>query len=163
SVPDRTDGAPTVLFRFPGGGFGRKYHNLETLPGYSEAEFHCAAGEISAASDHLAVGESSQRDTFALTYAKLAAANHATGRSVVTPPPERFRYCYHWPVEERQLVEADLASYVPYSDVVRGDEKTPWGSATMPACAVTMMTDGSVAGEAATINVPVLCASGERD
>ena len=33
----------------------------------------------------------------------------------------------------------------------------------MPACAVTMMTDGSVRDDAAAIDVPVLSASGERD
>jgi pimeloyl-ACP methyl ester carboxylesterase len=82
---------------------------------------------------------------------------------VVAPTPEQFRYCFHWPDEESALMEADLASYVPYRDVVRGDESTPWGSATMPACAVTMMTEGSVAQEAASIEVPVLSASGERD
>jgi len=250
-VPDHIDGASTVLFGFPGGGFGRKYYNIDKLPGYSQAEFHCAAGMIFVACDHLGVGESSQPDTFDLTYENLAAANHATadhvllalrkgslhpdlapidisktvamGQSmggclltvqqgnhrtfdgvaflgwsgiftnfpsasgeriiyaampprgtdlravagevlgVVAPTPEQFRYCFHWPDEEDQLVEADLASYVPFSDVARGDENTPWGSATVPACAVTMMTEGSVAGEAAAVDVPVLCASGERD
>jgi pimeloyl-ACP methyl ester carboxylesterase len=90
-----------------------------------------------------------------------AVADEVLG--VVAPTPEQFRYCFHWPDEDGQLLEADLASYVPYSDVVRGDENTPWGSASIPACAVTMMTEGSVAGEAAAIDVPVLCASGERD
>src|SRR5207248_711265 len=82
-VPDRIDGASTVLFGFPGGGFGRKYYNIETLPGYSQAEFHCAAGMIFVACDHLGVGESSQPDTFELTYENLAAANHATADSVL--------------------------------------------------------------------------------
>jgi hypothetical protein len=82
---------------------------------------------------------------------------------VVVPTPEQFRYCFHWPDEDSDLMEADLASYVPYSDVERGDETTPWGSSTMPACAVTMMTESAVASEAAAIDVPVLIGSGERD
>ncbi len=47
--------------------------------------------------------------------------------------------------------------------MTRGDATTPWGSASVPACAVTMMTPGSVAAEAAAIDVPVLVACGERD
>jgi pimeloyl-ACP methyl ester carboxylesterase len=82
---------------------------------------------------------------------------------VVAPDVEHFRFCFHWPDEDPELMEPDLATYVPYSDVVRGDATTPWGSATLPACAVTMMTPGSVAAEAATIDVPVLVASGQRD
>jgi alpha-beta hydrolase superfamily lysophospholipase len=82
---------------------------------------------------------------------------------VVAPDAEHFRFCFHWPDEEPALVEADLASYRPYTDTVRGDAATPWGSATVPACAVTMMTEGVVAGEAAAIDVPVLVACGERD
>lgn len=60
-------------------------------------------------------------------------------------------------------MEADLSSYKPYTDVVRGDASTPWGSATVPACAVTMMTPSAVGREAAAIDVPVLVGSGERD
>jgi pimeloyl-ACP methyl ester carboxylesterase len=249
-LPEQLDGPSTVLFGFPGGGFGRHYYNIQARPGYSQADYHCASGGVFVACDHLGVGDSSQPDTFALTYENLAAANDATAETViqglrkgelvpglepieitktigmgqsmggclltvqqanhrtfdgvaflgwsgiytnfpapggerviypmpargtdlravasevlgvVAPTPEQFRYCFHWPDEEPALVEPDLASYVPYSEVVRGDENTPWGSATMPACAVTMMTEGSVAEEAAKIDVPVLSASGERD
>jgi pimeloyl-ACP methyl ester carboxylesterase len=76
---------------------------------------------------------------------------------------DQYRFCFHWPDEDPALLEPDLASYRPYSDVVRGDEQTPWGSATLPACAVTMMTEGAVAEEAAAIDVPVLAGCGERD
>ena len=81
----------------------------------------------------------------------------------VAPDDTQFRFCFHWPDEDPELMEADLASYRPYTDVVRGDAATPWGSATTPACAITMMTPGSVAAEAEAINVPVLVACGERD
>jgi alpha-beta hydrolase superfamily lysophospholipase len=82
---------------------------------------------------------------------------------VVAPDDSHYRFCFHWPDEEPELMQADLASYRPYTDVVRGDASTPWGSATLPACAVTMMTEGAVAKEAAAIDVPVLIACGERD
>ena len=83
--------------------------------------------------------------------------------AAVSPDDAHFRFCFHWPDEDPALMEADLTSYRPYTDRVRGDAATPWGSATVPACAITMMTPGSVAAEAAAITVPVLVACGERD
>ncbi len=249
-LPEHPDGPATVLFGYPGGGYGRRYFHIVALPGYSEAEHHTGAGLVVVACDHLGVGDSSQSDTFELSYERLAAANHATataildrlgrgtladgvgpvaigavvgiGQSmggclltvqqanhatfdaigllgwsgietnfpardgsrlrypmpprgtdlrpiadqvlgVVAPDPDHFRFCFHWDDEDPALIEADLASYRPYADVTRGDDTTPWGSATVPACAVTMMTPGAVAPEAAAIDVPVLVACGERD
>jgi pimeloyl-ACP methyl ester carboxylesterase len=249
-LPDEVTGPLTVLFGFPGGGFGRKYYDVQRLPGYSQAEHHTRQGYGFVACDQLFVGDSSQPDTFDLTYENLAEADHATaiavlaalragtlaggvgpidvakviamGQSmggclltvhqanhatfdavvllgwsgiftnfpapdggritypmpprgtdlrpvadqvlgVVAPDEDQFRFCFHWPDEESELMEADLASYRPYSGVARGDETTSWGSATVPACAVTMMTEGAVAGEAARIDVPVLVGCGERD
>ena len=87
----------------------------------------------------------------------------ATVLGKVGPDTEHARYCFHWPDEDPALVEPDIETFKPYRGVVRGDESTPWGSATVPACAVTMMTSGAVAAEAAAIDVPVLVGSGERD
>jgi pimeloyl-ACP methyl ester carboxylesterase len=249
-LPDRIDGPLPVLFGYPGGGFGRRYYDIRTRPGYSQAEYHCDRGFAFVACDHLLVGDSDQPDTFSLTYENLAAANQAAARQiiaglragdllpdlpalalgsvvgmgqsmggclltvqqanhasfdgvaflgwsgvftnfpapdgsrisypmpprgtdlrpiaeqvlgVVAPDDSHFRFCFHWPDEEPALMEADLATFRPYSDVVRGDCTTPWGSATLPACAITMMTEGSVAAEAAALEVPVLVAAGERD
>ncbi|MCX0272848.1 alpha/beta hydrolase [Nocardia zapadnayensis] len=249
-LPDRVDGPLPVLFGFPGGGFGRRYFDVQTLPGYSQAEYNTNHGFAFVACDHLYVGDSDQPDMFGLTYENLAAANHATvvavldglsagaliagvppiecvaavgmgqsmggclltvqqanhqtfdgvaflgwsgiytnfpapdGSRVIHPMPPRgtdlrpiadqvlgtvgpdddhFRFCFHWPDEEPLLMEADLATFRPYTGMVRGDASTPWGSATVPACAITMMTDGAVSAEAAAIDVPVLVAGGERD
>ncbi|QTI70962.1 alpha/beta hydrolase [Gordonia polyisoprenivorans] len=249
-LPDRIDSPLAVLFGFPGGGYGRRYYDIQSLPGYSQAEHHTKQGFAFVACDHLGVGDSDQPDTFALTYENLAAANNAAARSVVAglregtlvdgmgptevstvvgmgqsmggclltvqqanhgtfdgvaflgwsgtftnfpapdggriiyPMPQRgtdlrpiahqvlggvgpddseARFCFHWPDQEPELVEADLATFKPYTGVVRGDETTPWGSGTVPACAITMMTDGAVAKEAAAIDVPVMVACGERD
>jgi len=249
-LPDDRSGGRTVVFGYPGGGFGRRYYDIRTLPGYSQAEYHVARGRIFVACDHLGVGDSSLPDTLALTYENLAAANHIVATTVlsglrrgtlvervgpiavertvglgqsmggclltvqqgrhrtfdgvgflgwsgihtnfpapdgsrltypmpprgtdlrpvadqilgnVAPDEAHFRYCFHWPDEDPALLEADLASYRPFAGLVRGDERTPWGSSTVPACAVTMMTEGSVAAEAASIEVPVLAASGEVD
>jgi pimeloyl-ACP methyl ester carboxylesterase len=249
-LPDRLNRALPVLFGFPGGGFGRRYYDVRTIPGYSQAVYHADHGFAFVACDHLHVGDSDQPDTFSLTYENLAAANHAAADSVIAglsagslvadvPPVEittavgmgqsmggclltvqqanhrtfdgvaflgwsgiftnfpgpdggritypmpprgtdlrpiadqvlgvvapddsHYRFCFHWPDEEPDLMQIDLASYRPYTGVVRGDSSTPWGSASLPACAVTMMTEGAVADEAAAIDVPVLVACGERD
>jgi alpha-beta hydrolase superfamily lysophospholipase len=249
-LPDTIDGPVTAMFGFPGGGFGRRYYDVQVRPGYSQAAHHTGAGFVFVACDHLGVGDSSQPDLLALTYENLAEANHRAtvavldrlragtmapgvspieiervvgmGQSMggclltvqqanhrtfdriallgwsgiytnfpapdgsritypmpprgtdlrpiadqvlgkVAPDVEHFRFCFHWPDEDPELVERDLDSYRPYTGVIRGDEVTPWGSSSLPACAVTMMTEGSVAREAATIDVPVLVASGEVD
>ena len=251
-LPDRIDGPITVLFGFPGGGFGRRYYDVQKMPGYSQAEHHTAQGFGFVACDHLGVGDSDQpghvqphvrepgagqsRDdpggrgracgraalldgvgpievrtivgmgqsmggclltvqqaqpsplsTASRSWVGAGSAPTSRRRTaaaisypmpprgtdlrpiadkvlgVVAPDDSHYRFCFHWPDEEPDLMEADLSSYRPYTDVVRGDDSTPWGSATVPACAVTMMTPGAVSGEAAAIDVPVLVGSGERD
>ncbi|SNQ50424.1 conserved hypothetical protein [Frankia canadensis] len=250
-LPEDTDGPTTVLFAFPGGGYGRRYFHIDAQPGYSQAAHHTAAGLVVVACDHLFVGDSARpADPLALTYENLAATNHATVRHVVDglrdgtlardiPPldvanvvgvghsmagalltvqqanhrtfdgvaflgwsglgaslpaqgggragytfpargtdlhsifakvveaaslnEEEFRFFLHWPDEGPALMEADLACYQPFSGVIRGDTRSPWGSSTIPPCAATMLTEGAVAVEAATIDVPVLVGCGERD
>ncbi|MBP1775444.1 MAG: hypothetical protein H6Q86_1450 [candidate division NC10 bacterium] len=56
-LPDR----PTVMFGFPGGGYNRRYFDLQLFgrPGYSQAEHHAGQGFVFVACDHLAVGDSS--------------------------------------------------------------------------------------------------------
>jgi pimeloyl-ACP methyl ester carboxylesterase len=44
-----------------------------------------------------------------------------------------------------------------------GDSSAPWGSSTIPSLIATVTTPGSVAPEAAAIDVPVLLAMGDRD
>lgn len=82
-LPDTIRGPVPVLFGFPGGGYGRHYYDIATLPGYSQARHHTAHGFIFVACDHLYVGASSQPDPFALTFENLAAANHATSLGVL--------------------------------------------------------------------------------
>ena len=67
-LPELLPEAATVLFAFPGGGFGRGYYDIRALPGYSQAEHHVAAGFVFVACDHLCVGDSSRpSDPFALS------------------------------------------------------------------------------------------------
>src|SRR5262245_5973990 len=65
---------------------------------------------------------------------------------------------FHFDDEPREVVAADMADYP-----TRNGDVPVWGSATIPPCAVSMLSPGVVAPEAAGITVPVLVAVGERD
>jgi pimeloyl-ACP methyl ester carboxylesterase len=74
-----------VLFGFPGGGYGRRYYDLEISGhvGYSQAEHHAQRGWLVVAVDHLGVGDSSLPDPALLSFEVLAAANDAAVRAVL--------------------------------------------------------------------------------
>lgn len=58
----------------------------------------------------------------------------------------------------RDILEADMGGGYPLRK-----KAPPFGSATIPTCAVLMMSPGLVKREAAAIDVPVLIGVGERD
>ena len=201
-----SSGRVRVYFGFPGGGYGRRYFDIATKPGYSQAAFHTDRGAIFVAVDHLGVGDSSSPDPFTLTYENLAEANHQASAAVLdglragtlldgvgpvdiaqtvamgqsmggclltvqqarhstfdavaflgwsgvftnfpgpdgtriiyempprgfdvralaeqlsanSPDLDHYRFCFHWPDEDPDLMETDLASYKPYTGLVRG-------------------------------------------
>lgn len=65
---------------------------------------------------------------------------------------------FHFDDEPRDIVAADMVDYP-----TRRGELPVWGTATIPPSAMTMMSPGAVAPEAATITVPVFVGVGERD
>jgi alpha-beta hydrolase superfamily lysophospholipase len=67
-----------------------------------------------------------------------------------------FQWAFHYDDEPADIVAADMAANT-------GGALPPWRSATTPACGTYMVAPGTVATEAAAINVPVLLAMGERD
>jgi len=69
-----------------------------------------------------------------------------------------FVYPFHWEDVPRDIVAADMAGGYPIRKTA-----PPFGSLSVPPCAVTMMTPGVVEPEAAAVTVPVLVAMGERD
>ena len=71
---------------------------------------------------------------------------------------EDFVYPFHWEDVPKDILDADMAGGYPLRT-----SAPPFGSATIPSCAVTMMSPGCVAAEAAAIKVPVLVGAGERD
>jgi pimeloyl-ACP methyl ester carboxylesterase len=69
-----------------------------------------------------------------------------------------YVYPFHWEDVPQDILTADMGGGYPMRKV-----NPPFGSATIPPCAVTMMYPGAVKEEAASIDAPVLIAAGERD
>jgi pimeloyl-ACP methyl ester carboxylesterase len=69
-----------------------------------------------------------------------------------------FVYPFHFEDVPRAILEADMGGGYPLRKTV-----PPFGSATIPTCAVLMMSPGLVAPEAGAIQVPVFIGVGERD
>ena len=74
-----------------------------------------------------------------------------------TVPTDIFRYGFHLDDVPSDIVDLDLDGYPARPHMPM------WGSATVPLCAVTMLSPGVIAAEAARVTVPVLVGVGERD
>jgi pimeloyl-ACP methyl ester carboxylesterase len=87
------------------------------------------------------------------------------GYRAAGPSFEEYHYAFHHDDVPDAIVEADLgwARVSGSSFQSRGGPESPWGSATVPVCAVSLPGPGVVADEAAQIDVPVLVAAGDRD
>jgi hypothetical protein len=74
---------PVVYFAYPGGGYNRRYYDLQPdgHPGYSQAEFHAGEGDIFVCCDHLAVGDSDV-PTAPIDFEAVGRANAETARTV---------------------------------------------------------------------------------
>jgi len=83
----------------------------------------------------------------------VAADNAHLGDSVP------FAWVFHWDDVPPAIVAQDVGPGYPQ----RQGPVPPWGSATIPPAAITMLTPGVVAAEAAGVEVPVLVAVGQRD
>jgi pimeloyl-ACP methyl ester carboxylesterase len=70
-----------------------------------------------------------------------------------------FVYPFHWEDVPPDILQADIGGGYP----LRRSPVPPFGSATIPPCAVTMMSRGAIAAEAAAVSVPVFVGVGERD
>lgn len=70
-----------------------------------------------------------------------------------------FVYPFHFEDVPQDVLQADIGGGYP----LRRSPVPPFGSATIPPCAVTMMAPGCVAPEAAAVTVPVFVGVGERD
>jgi len=76
---------PIVWFAWPGGGYNRRYFDLQ-LPGrngYSQAEYHAGKGSIFVACDHIGVGDSAIPQG-AFNHSDIARINAAVVRKVLS-------------------------------------------------------------------------------
>jgi pimeloyl-ACP methyl ester carboxylesterase len=69
-----------------------------------------------------------------------------------------WRFAFYWEDVPESFVETDFAGGHPQRRTA-----PVWGSTTFPGLALTLVLPGAVASEAASIDVPVLVAMGERD
>ena len=95
---------------------------------------------------------SSTSDPMIVNAGSLTAVEPAADTSAEHP----WTWAFHHDDEPRGPVETDMAA-------MTGGANPPWRSATVPACAIKMVAPGTVATEAAAIDVPILLAVGERD
>ncbi len=69
-----------------------------------------------------------------------------------------YVYPFHWEDVPADILAADMDGGFPLRTTA-----PPFGSLTIPPCAVEMMVPGVVASEAAAVRVPVFAGNGERD
>jgi pimeloyl-ACP methyl ester carboxylesterase len=94
--------------------------------------------------------------------AAIAAAGPVTSEDAISGAASQgehpFAWTFHYDDVPADVVQADL-----FAGSVEGVALPVWRSATVPPCAIYMVAPGTVATEAAAIDVPVLVAVGERD
>lgn len=75
---------PLVWFAWPGGGYNRRYYDLQLQDrsGYSQADFHVARGSIFVACDHIGVGDSAI-PAGAFNHSDIARTNAAAARKII--------------------------------------------------------------------------------
>lgn len=84
-------------------------------------------------------------------------------RGLATRPVSEFGqddyvYPFHWEDVPADILAADMDGGYPMRATA-----PPFGSLTIPPCAIEMMVPGVVASEAAAVRVPVFVGNGERD
>lgn len=80
-LPDAIPASCPAVFAFPGGGYSRRYYdlNIGDDSSYSQARHHTDRNMVLVASDHLCTGEATMpADPFAVTLEQLAEANAIT-------------------------------------------------------------------------------------
>jgi hypothetical protein len=119
-----------------------------------------AIGVLGFSAIHTAYPDRESAGTVPLPVPSRGASIRAEELEFVPFTEAQIRYAFHYDDVPAAFAEPDLAAYMAPS---RGDSQTPWGSATCPTCAMTMMSEGAISQEAAAIDVPVFLATGERD
>ena len=79
-------------------------------------------------------------------------------RAAASAAEHPFQWSFHYDDEPADMVALDMAASAGTASPL-----PPWRSATTPPCGIYMVAPGVVASEAASIDVPVFVAVGERD
>lgn len=117
---------------------------------------------LGASAIHTVLPQPSRAQYEASRAVHVIARGSAVGASAVAESSRSigdFVYPFHWEDVPRDILDADMSGGYP----LRRAPAPPFGSLTIPPCAVTMMSPGVIAREAADIRVPVLVGVGERD
>lgn len=88
-----------------------------------------------------------------------AVTAYAVAESALASKWGNFGYAFHYDDVPDDIVGADVGPNAP----IRVPPIPAWASATTPTCAITALSPGVVAAEAAAIAVPVFVGAGERD
>jgi pimeloyl-ACP methyl ester carboxylesterase len=91
------------------------------------------------------------------SYSRDTAPGELSIAESSTQIPE-FLYPFHWEDVPADIVEADIGGGFPIRTA-----SPPFGSKTVPSCAVAMLSPGYIKAEAAEVDVPVFVGVGERD
>ncbi|BBZ14928.1 hypothetical protein MBRA_51230 (plasmid) [Mycobacterium branderi] len=90
-------------------------------------------------------------------YSRTTAPDELSLAEASAHVPE-FLYPFFWEDVPADIVEADTCGGYPIRT-----SAPPFGSATLPTCAVAMLSPGYIKAEAAELDVPVFIGFGERD
>ncbi len=93
---------------------------------------------------------------FSAIHTVLPAAPGAPPVMESSDPFAAMTWAFHWDDEPAEIVAADMSP-------PPGSPLPIWRSTSVPGCAMLMVNPGTVAAEAAAIDVPVMIAVGERD
>ena len=119
-------------------------------------------GVLGASAIHTVLPQPSEADYEASRRGHMLARGSAVHTESVAESSRsiaNFVYPFHWEDVPQDILDADMAGGYP----LRRPPAPPFGSLTIPPCAVTMMSPGAIAREAAAVDVPVLIAVGQRD
>jgi pimeloyl-ACP methyl ester carboxylesterase len=79
--PDRLVDPPAILVCLPGGGYNRRYFDLD-IQGYSQAEYHAGQGTITVALDYIGAGDSTIPPSAETMMAAVASTTDEAVRAI---------------------------------------------------------------------------------
>jgi hypothetical protein len=156
-MPDRA--AIASLTRI---GIGQSMGGIVTILAQGRRSTFDAIGVLGASAIHTVLPQRDARAREACIAAHVQPRGSAVDLDSVARSSHSiadFVYPFHFEDVPQDILQADIGGGYP----LRRSPVPPFASATIPPCAVTMMSPGCVAPEAAAVRVPVFIGVGERD